>query len=63
MNYSQSSETPEFASCLIASKEFVVFDNINFGIQIEKKKKTFYLQFCMGTPVGHQKSIFSTSKL
>jgi hypothetical protein len=26
------------------------------------RKKTFYLQFCMGTPEGHQKSIFNTSK-
>jgi hypothetical protein len=22
------------------------------------RKKTFYLQFCMGTPEGHQKSIY-----
>jgi hypothetical protein len=27
------------------------------------RKKTFYLQFCMGTPEGHQKSIFNTSKV
>jgi hypothetical protein len=26
-------------------------------------KKTCYLQFCMGTPEGHQKSIFNTSKV
>jgi hypothetical protein len=26
------------------------------------RKKTFYLQFCMGTPEGHQKSIFNTPK-
>jgi hypothetical protein len=26
-------------------------------------KKTFYLQFCMGTSEGHQKSIFNTPKL
>jgi hypothetical protein len=26
-------------------------------------KKTFYLQFCMETPEGHQKSIFNTSKV
>jgi hypothetical protein len=26
-------------------------------------KKTFYLQFCMGTPERHQKSIFDTSKV
>jgi hypothetical protein len=25
-------------------------------------KKTFYLQFCMGTPEGHQKSVFNTPK-
>jgi hypothetical protein len=24
------------------------------------RKKIFYLQFCMGTPEGHQKSIFNT---
>jgi hypothetical protein len=27
------------------------------------RKKTFYLQFCMGTPEGHQKSIFNTPKV
>jgi hypothetical protein len=27
------------------------------------RKKNFYLQFCMGTPEGHQKSIFNTSKV
>jgi hypothetical protein len=27
------------------------------------RKKTFYLQFCMGAPEGHQKSIFNTSKV
>jgi hypothetical protein len=27
------------------------------------RKKTFYLQFCMGTPKGHQKSIFNTPKV
>jgi hypothetical protein len=27
------------------------------------RKKTFYLQFCMGTPEAHQKSIFNTPKL
>jgi hypothetical protein len=27
------------------------------------RKKTFYLQFCMGTPEGHQISIFNTSKV
>jgi hypothetical protein len=27
------------------------------------RKKTFYLQFCMGTPEGHQKSIFKTPKV
>jgi hypothetical protein len=27
------------------------------------RKKTFYLQFCMGTPESHQKSIFNTSKV
>jgi hypothetical protein len=27
------------------------------------RKKTFYLQFCMGTPEGFQKSIFFTSKM
>jgi hypothetical protein len=27
------------------------------------RKKTFYLQFCMGTPEVHQKSIFYTSKV
>jgi hypothetical protein len=26
-------------------------------------KKTFYLQFCMGTPKGHQKTIFNTPKV
>jgi hypothetical protein len=26
-------------------------------------KKTFYLQFCMRTPEGHQKSIFNASKV
>jgi hypothetical protein len=26
-------------------------------------KKTFYLQFFMGTPEGHQKSIFNTPKV
>jgi hypothetical protein len=26
------------------------------------REKTFYLQFCMGTPEGHQKSIFKTPK-
>jgi hypothetical protein len=25
------------------------------------RKKTFYLQFCMGTPEGHQKSLCNTS--
>jgi hypothetical protein len=27
------------------------------------RKKTFYLQFCMGTPEGYQKSIFNTLKV
>jgi hypothetical protein len=27
------------------------------------RKKTFYLQFCMGTPEVHQKSIFHTQKV
>jgi predicted HNH restriction endonuclease len=27
------------------------------------RKKTFYLQFCKGTPQGHQKSIFKTPKV
>jgi hypothetical protein len=27
------------------------------------RKKTFDLQFCMGTHEGHQKSIFKTSKV
>jgi predicted GH43/DUF377 family glycosyl hydrolase len=27
------------------------------------RKKTFYLQFSMDTPEGHQKSIFNTSKV
>jgi hypothetical protein len=27
------------------------------------RKRTFYLQFCMGTPEGHQKSIFNTTKV
>jgi hypothetical protein len=27
------------------------------------RKKTFYLQFCMGTAERHQKSIFNTSKV
>jgi hypothetical protein len=27
------------------------------------RKKTFYLQFCTGTPEGHQKSIFNTPKV
>jgi hypothetical protein len=27
------------------------------------RKNTFYLQFCMGTSEGHQKSIFNTSKV
>jgi hypothetical protein len=27
------------------------------------RKKTFYLQFRMGTPEGHQKSIFNTSNV
>jgi hypothetical protein len=27
------------------------------------RKKTFYLQFCMDTPEGHQKCIFNTSKI
>jgi hypothetical protein len=27
------------------------------------RKKTFYLQFCMETPEGHQKSIFNTPKV
>jgi hypothetical protein len=27
------------------------------------RKKTFYLQFCMGTPVANQKSIFNTPKV
>jgi hypothetical protein len=27
------------------------------------RKKTFYLQFCMETPEGHQKSLFNTSKV
>jgi hypothetical protein len=27
------------------------------------RKKTFYLKFCMETPEGHQKSIFSTLKM
>jgi hypothetical protein len=27
------------------------------------RQKTFYLQFCMGTPEGHQKSIFNTSNV
>jgi hypothetical protein len=26
------------------------------------RKKTFYLQFCMENPEGHQKSIFNTPK-
>jgi hypothetical protein len=26
------------------------------------RKKIFYYQFCMGTPEGHQKSIFSISE-
>jgi hypothetical protein len=27
------------------------------------RKNTFYLQFCIGTPEGHQKSIFNTPKV
>jgi hypothetical protein len=27
------------------------------------RKKTFYLQFCMATPEGHQKSIYNTPKV
>jgi hypothetical protein len=27
------------------------------------RKKTFYIQFCMETPEGHQKSIFNTSNV
>jgi hypothetical protein len=27
------------------------------------RKKNFHLQFCIGTPEGHQKSIFNTSKV
>jgi hypothetical protein len=27
------------------------------------RRKTFYLQFCMGTPEGHQKTIFNTPKV
>jgi hypothetical protein len=27
------------------------------------RKKTFCLQFCIGTPEGHQKSIFNTPKV
>jgi hypothetical protein len=27
------------------------------------RKTTFYLQFCMETPEGHQKSIFNTPKM
>jgi hypothetical protein len=27
------------------------------------QKKTFYLQFCMGSPEGHQKSKFNTPKV
>jgi hypothetical protein len=27
------------------------------------RKKTFYLQFCMGTPEGHQNSIFNSAKV
>jgi hypothetical protein len=27
------------------------------------RKKTFYLQFFIGTPEGHQKSVFNTPKL
>jgi hypothetical protein len=39
----------------------------SWSILIEKnvlriRNKTFYLQFCMETPEGHQKSIFNSSK-
>jgi hypothetical protein len=27
------------------------------------RKKTFYLQYCMGTPEGQQKNMFNTSKV
>jgi hypothetical protein len=27
------------------------------------RNQTFYLQFCMETPEGHQKSLFNTSKV
>jgi hypothetical protein len=40
------------------------------NVRYHKKKnvsrirmKTFYLQFCMGTRKGHQKSIFNTPKV
>jgi hypothetical protein len=42
---------------------------MTFISQIEKKnvsrirKKTFYLQFCMEPPEGHQESIFNSSKV
>jgi hypothetical protein len=42
----------------------------NIEIHLKQKKnvlrihkKTFYLQFCMVTPEGHQKSIFNTPKV
>jgi hypothetical protein len=49
-----------------SSDELGVFLNKKMIFKKQKKnvsrtrKKTFYIQFCMGTPEGHQKSMFSS---
>jgi hypothetical protein len=42
----------DFSYCILSNK------NVS-----RIRKKTFYLQFGMGTPKGHQKSIFNISKV
>jgi hypothetical protein len=44
--------------------KLIYFKNLNRVKNVSRiRKKTVYLQFCIETPGGHQKSIFSTSKL
>jgi hypothetical protein len=53
----------------MAPKKVPFFERGVFVLLINKKNmssirnKTFYLQFCMETPKGHQNRLFSTSKV
>jgi hypothetical protein len=54
---------------LVELKRRKQVENIAVFVELKRKnmsrirKKTFYLQFCMETPKGHQESIFNTSKV